>query len=252
MKRHLVALVVVVAVGIGLVDPYACVQYSSGGSLKRTAPAAERARVLSAARRAVALLPMPRGYSLDRASVTSDADRSGTWDDTRGGWSAPVGARAERVYEPAGGDAADAPPSFEERVFVNAEVSLPTGLASEAGATRSYPVPGAAAALVTMAGTERAAHAGQESRGGRVALPLPPGRAAMAPAILRVVLADPALERAYREAADSGRLAPPGRRPPARAGNVETLVVELYGGRRDVEAMARRIPVAALRRLLDR
>jgi hypothetical protein len=33
---------------------------------------------------------------------------------------------------------------------------------------------------------------------------------------------------------------------------VETLVVELYGGRRDVEAMARRIPVAALRRLLDR
>jgi hypothetical protein len=248
MKRHVLALLVLAAVGIGLVDPYACVQYSSGGSLKRTAPAAERTRVLSAARRAIALLPMPRGYSLDRGSVTSDADRSGAWDDARGGWSAPVSARAERVYDPAGGDAADAPPPFEERVFVNAEVALPTGLASEAGATRAFPVPGAAAALVTMAGTERA----KGARGGRMALPLPAGRAAVAPAILRVLLADPALERAYREAADSGRLARPARRLPARAGTVETLVVELYGGRRDVEAMARRIPVAALRRLLDR
>ena len=252
MKRHLVALVVVVAVGIGLVDPYACVQYSAGGSLKRNAPAAERARVLSAARRAIALLPMPHGYSLDRASVTSEADRSGTWDDARGGWSAPLAARAERVYGPAGGDAADAPPSFEQRVFVNAEVALPTGLASEAGATRAFLVPGAAAALLTMAGTERAAPAGRESRGGRLALPLPPGRAAVAPAILRVLIADAALERAYRDAADSGRLARPARRPPSRAGTVETLIVELYGGRRDVEAMARRIPVAALRRLLDR
>lgn len=252
MKRNALAFLIAVAALVGLVDPYACLQYSSGGSLKRTAPAAERARVLSAARRAIALLPMPRGYSLDRSSVTSEADRSGTWDDARGGWSAPVGARAERVYEPAGGDAADAPPSFEERVFVNAEVALPTGLASEAGATRAFPVPGAAAALVTMAGTERATRAGGESRGGRLALPLPPGRAATAPAILRVLLADAALERAYREAADSGRLARPTRRPPARAGSVETLVVELYGGRRDVEAMARRIPVAALRRLLDR
>ncbi|MGE5178939.1 MAG: hypothetical protein ACM3PF_07610 [Bacteroidota bacterium] len=252
MKRNLVALVVVVAVGIGLVDPYACVQYSSGGSLKRAAPARERARVLAAARRALALLPAPRGHVLDASSITSQSDAEAAWEDGRGGWRAPVAARAERLYykgETPEGD--EGPPSFEQRVFVNSEIALPTGLESEGAPPRDFPMRGAAAVLVTTAGAEESAE-GTPSPGGRLALPLPPGRAATAPAIVRVLLADPALERAFREAGATGRLTLPTRRPPARAGTVETLVVELYGGRRDVEAMARRIPVAALRRLLDR
>jgi hypothetical protein len=66
------------------------------------------------------------------------------------------------------------------------------------------------------------------------------------------VIADPSTERAFRAAAGLGSLTARPRKAPARAGSVETLVIELYGGRRDVEAVARRIPAPALRRLLDR
>jgi hypothetical protein len=244
MKRHALGAMVLLAVGIGLIDPYACVQYSSGSSLRRDVPARERARVLVAVRRALALLPEPRGYDLDDESVTSETDKSAAAS-REGAWTAPVAARAERAFEPPDPDRAEAPPALEQRVFANSEVGPPSGLASETGALRVFPIPDAAAVEATTAGMD-------PSEGGRVALPARPGQTATALTIIRVLVADPALERDFRSAAGSGVMPSRPRKAPPRAGAVYSLMVELYGGRRDVEAVARRIPVAALRQLLDR
>lgn len=247
MKRHLLAAVVTLAVGIGLIDPYACVQYSSGSPLRRDVPARERARVLVAVRRALALLPEPKGYDLDAESVTSEAATTAAWKE--GAWATPVAARAERSFEPPDPDRPDAPPALEQRVFANSEVALPSGLASETGVLRLFPLKGAAAVEATLAGISVE---DTPAGGGRVALPVPPGRASSALTIVRVLLADPASERAFRAAAAAGAMAPGPPRVPSRAGSVETFMIELYGGRQDVEAVARRLPVASLRKLLDR
>ena len=208
-------------------------------------PARERTRVLEAARRALALLPAPRGYRLDRESVTSEAARVADWDGTTSRWAAPVAARAERVYEPADGDAPGAAP-LEQRVFVNDEVSLPTGLASVGGEPRPFAIRGAVAVLVTTAGVEDAPAAE-----GRVALPVSRG-AANSLAIVRAVVASAPVERSFEAATRSGAMSAPPRKPPRSAGSVEAVVVELYGGRRDVETAARRLPAAKLRALLTR
>jgi hypothetical protein len=247
MKRRLLTTVVVLAVGIGLVDPYACVQHSSGSPLRRDVPARERARVLVAVRRALALLPEPKGYELDAESVTSEAAASAAWKD--GSWATPVAARAERSFAPPDPDQPNALPALEQRVFANSEVALPSGLASETGVLRLFSLKGAAAVEATLAGISVE---DTPSSGGRVAMPVTPGQASSALTIIRVLIADPASERAFRAAAASGAMAARPPRAPSRAGSVETLVIELYGGRQDVESLARRLPVASLRKVLDR
>lgn len=247
MKREAFGALVALAVGVGLVAPVACVPFSPGGSPARDVPARERARVLVAVRRAMALLPAPRGYQLDMESVTSEAAKTAAWRGGASEWAAPVAARAERAFEPPDPDRADAPPALEQRVFANSETAPPSGLGSETGAIRAFPLAGAAALEATMAGLDD-----PPARGGRVALPADPGSRSTALTIVRVLVADPASERAFRAAAGSGTVMARSPRPPARAGSVQTLVIELYGGRRDVEALARRLPVSALRRLLDR
>lgn len=255
MKRTVLGALVLLAVGIGLIDPYACVQHSISGPLVRDVPAGERARALSVVRRALALLPAPRGYVLDKESVESDSERQAAWE-PEGTWAAPVAARAERSFEPVPADRPNAPPVFEQRIFLNSEVKLPTGLGSETGTYRAFPVPGAAAVIVSMAGLdgEGSSDGGAPSAGdgGRVALPATPQQRATAVTILRVLIADARTERAYREAVRRGTVQASPQRPPARAGAAQSLVVELYGGRRDVEALGRRLPAAALRKLLDR
>lgn len=253
LRRHAAAAVITAAVAVGLLDPYACRQYSlAGASAEAAAPTrtiskSERARLLSAARRALALVPAPRGYALDRKSVRSEADGAAAWSAGRGAWAAPGTARAERIYEPPEGGE-NAPPVMEQRVYVNSAVEVPSGLASVGGPPRLFPLPGAAAIEVTTIGAEDPEPA--PSEGGRVAMPVTPDQAASAITILRIVFADPMTERIYRSAASTGAVDAVDTRA-KRPDEIQTLVVELYGGKRDVEALARRLPVAALRRLLD-
>lgn len=245
MKRRAAAVVVLLGAGLGLLDPYACVQHSWGSPTRRQVPARERARVLEATRRALALLPAPAGYRLDRESVTSEAGREAEWNESASRWEAPVAARAERVFEPSDADAPGAPPPFEQRVFVNDEVSLPAGLASVGGSPRPFAIRGAAAVLVTTAGVDDA-----PAQEGRVALPVSPEQADNSLAILRAVVAGAPIEAAFERAIGSGLISVPPRKPLRSVGSVETVVVELYGGRRDVESVARRLPAAKLRALL--
>jgi hypothetical protein len=271
MKRHVIAAAITLAVGIGLLDPYACVQHSLEAAPDRPIPKAEREKLESTARAALTLLPEPRGYTLIEKSTTSEASESAPWNQSRARWAAPGTARAERAYE-ARRDHPDQPghgedlPDLEQRVFLNSALEAPQGLASEGNTPRAFPLRGAAAVEVTLIGGDdetgdsgsepgRPAEGGRDrdpGQGGRVRMPVTPEAAASAVTILRIVVSDPATERAFKAGAVSGAIRLPAPRPPARAGAVRALVVELYGARRDVEALARRVRVAALRNLLDR
>jgi hypothetical protein len=191
---------------------------------------------------------VPRGYVLDPESNQFGVDEIAAWDEAHATWLRPGAASAERVYEPRkSGD--NAPPNLEQRVYVNSEVAMPSGLASEGAAPRLFPIPGAAAVEVTTIGMEGSEAASSE--GGRVAMPVAPGQAASAVTIIRVLLADPKTERIFRSATAVDHITQTVDRPVLRSGAVQSLVIELYGGKRDVEALARRLPVSALRRLLD-
>jgi hypothetical protein len=263
VKRHVAAALITGAVAVGLLDPYACRQYSmhapptasaatsdpaSPNVTPRPVPKAERARLRAAAQRGMALLPAPRGYALDPESNQFGADETATWDEARGAWSSPGSASAERVFEPRpSGD--NVPPNLEQRVYVNSEVAMPSGLASEGTSPRLFSIPGASAVEVTTIGMEGSEAASSE--GGRVAMPVTPEQGASAVTIIRVLLADPKSERIFRSATAVGQLPQSLERTVKRPGAVQSLVIELYGGKRDVEALARRLPVSALRRLLD-
>jgi len=247
---------------VGLLDPYACRQYSLNAAhiasaaapvgdrqvMSRPIPKGERARLREAAQKALALLPAPRGFVLDRESYRVTVDETAAWDEAQATWSSPGTARAERAYEPSG-SGANSPPTLEQRIYLNSEVELPSGLASEGGSPRLFPIQGATAVEVTTIGMEGSGAAGSE--GGRVAMPVTPEQAASAITIIRVLVADPKTERIYRSAAAAGHITERLDRAAKRPGEVQSLMVELYGGKRDVEALARRLPVSALRRLLD-
>jgi hypothetical protein len=261
VKRNAAAVLVALAATVGLVDPYACRRYSmeaaqadaAGAAVNdrvppsRPLPKADRARLTDAATRALRLLPAPKGYLLDRGSVHVEADPRGLWDEARSTWLRAASAKAERSFDPAD-EADDAPPALEQRVFVNGEVDLPRGLASAGGTLRPFPVQGAAAVMVTTIGAEGA----EAGEGGRVAMPVSPEEARTAITIVRVLLADPKTERAYGAAAAAAGAGPEDtRRAPRRPGEVQSLQIEIYGGRDDVLALAKRLPTAALRKLLD-
>jgi hypothetical protein len=152
------------------------------------------------------------------------------------------------VYEPRK-SGESAPPNLEQRVYVNSEVRMPSGLASEGTAPRLFPIPGASVVEVTTVGIEDSETA--SSMGGRIAMPVKPEQAASAITIIRVLLADPKTERIFRSAAAEGHRPEGLDRAAKRPGAVQSLVIELYGGKRDVEALARRLPIPALRKLLD-
>jgi hypothetical protein len=251
VKRHAAAALVLLAVGIGIVDPYACVQYSSGEALERAIPEPERARLVAVAERALKLVPAPRGYTADGPPSSGQADEKAAWSEATQKWTSLPAARAERAYEPrTEGDSA--PPALEVRLLVNGPIGVPDGLASVGGAPRILPIRGAASVEVTTVGAEQfdTPATGGHEEGGRVVMPVTPADAANALTIIRTLIADPASERALKASASGGAVAPTLPRASARADRVASITVELYGAKRDVEALNRRLPIAALRRLL--
>ena len=255
MRRLSIVAAVLVAVGIGILDPYACVQYGTGGGLERELSKKERDSLLRVAIRARDLVPSPgAGYVADRESDEASADAKAPWNDPAGKWMAPGAARAIRVDPPTDPDAADAPPAFETRIHVNEEAGMPRALASTFDAPRAFALDGAVAIEVPTVGTDDGApaDAGSGSEGGRVAMPITPESAARSITVLRVVVAGPEAERVLRATLDGKSVERVARGPVARADRVESVTVELYGAKRDVEGVARRLPVAKLRALLSK
>ena len=247
MRRVPIVAAVLIAAGVGIIDPYACVQYGTGGDLQRGIPSKQREALLLVALRARALVPSPgSAYVTERDSDDGSADSKASWDDPAGKWMAPGAARAIRIYAPADPDARDALPSFETRIHVNEEAWMPRVLASIFDAPRPFAIEGAVGIEVPTVGTDDA----RPAEGGRIAMPMTPDAAARSIAVLRVVIADPETERALRAASQGKVVEREAGRPVDRADRVESVTVELYGAKRDVERVARELPMAKLRALL--
>ena len=255
MRRLPIVALVLMAAGIGIIDPYACVQYGTGGSLQRDVSKKERDSLLRVALRARDLVPAPGSrYVLDRESDDASADAKASWDDPAGKWMTPGAARALRTYSPVDPDAANALPTFEVRAHVNEESAMPRTLASIFGDPRPFKIDGAVAVEISTVTTEDAEPAGgsNESEGGRIAMPATPEAVANSITIVRMLVASAEGEATFR-AASQGKPTPPVARTPVdRADRVESITVELYGAKRDVERAARLISTPKLRALLSK
>jgi hypothetical protein len=255
MRRLPIVAAVLIAAGIGIIDPYACVQYGTGGSLQRDISKKERDSLLRTAVRARDLVSSPgTRYEVDRESDEASADTKASWDDPAGMWMAPGTARALRIYYPRDPDAANAPPAFETRIHVNAETGMPRSLATIFGDPRPFRLDGAAAIEIPTVATGDAepASGGNEAEGGRVAMPATPEAVANSITLLRVLVSAPETEEAFRAASEGKTVSAPRRAPVERADRVESITVEFYGAKKDVERVARGLPMAKLRALLSK
>jgi hypothetical protein len=261
VTRRIAAVLVSLAAVIGLLDPFACRWYSMEASLaavtavpadrlpSRPLPAAARSHLLDTARRALGLLPTPTGYILDRETVEAKADERALWDSARSVFIRPGTARADRSFDP-GTASINPPPLLEQRIFVNSEVTLPAGLASVGGSPKPFDVPGAVGVVVTTITDTEDSETGSGD-GGRVALPLTPAQKRTAITIIRVLFANSKTEKLFRTAISEGAMPAWTEPAPKKPGEIQTLVIEIYGGKADVEAVAKRLPAAELRKLLD-
>lgn len=264
--RRTAAVVIAMGAVIGLLDPYACRQYSMvaadvssppqgrmgepiSAKPMHKIPASAQAHLLDVANRALAMLPAPKGYVFNNDADAKAGDEA-FWDPERSTFRTPGHALAERSYDPSTAST-NPPPTLEQRVFVNCEVAIPMGLASVGGSPKAYNVPGAVAVEVTTITDSEDSEGKAPSDGGRVALPMTSAQKQTAITIIRVLLANPMTESLFRSGIAAGAM--PAWTPPVpkKPGEIQTLVIELYGGKADVEAVAKRLRVAELRKLLD-
>ena len=215
----------------------------------KTIPAARRSALRKALATAMDSIPAPPApYALRPKESTFEVDAKAPWDRKTAKWWDPARAAAERYYEvPA--DAAGLTEErrnllgpIEVRVELNGELKI-GDLGSEGGAQTLFPIPDAVAVEVTTIAPGEA--------GGRVAA-MTPEQADYRLTALTVVLGDELLEASAR------RL---GREVPgeqwggvsvwtADPAEVRHVFVRIHGPKKPVEDFARRIPTAALRRLL--
>src|SRR5262245_469574 len=258
MKR-MAAVVIALGAVVGLLDPFACRQYSMGAAdtgaagathpngaapaaaaPSRPLPRSAKAHLLDTAKRAMEMIPTPGAY-VSNDDLEAKGDEGAPWDSKGSAFIAPGTARAERSFDP-GTAGVNPPPMLEQRVFVNSEVAIPTGLASVGGSPKAFDIAGAVAVEVTTITDSEDSQGAAPRDGGRVALPMTSNQKQTAITITRVLLANPKTESAFQKAIATGTT--PAWTPlvPKKPGEIQTLVIELYGGRSDVEALARRIP----------
>lgn len=197
----------------------------------------------------------PSSISGEKDWVEHVASRVGTLEGSKL-W-IPLEAWAEQTYElletlaergdtlPSGwGDhvpGSDIP--LEARIAINGSRGLSPGLGSEGAAPLLFDK-GALAIEQTLIGADGDS---------RVALPLSAEAAAAAPTLLRIYLVDPKLEATLRKSALTGSVLPRvdiSQLAAEDQASVRSIIVEYYGGKRDVEALARRVDTKALRKLL--
>lgn len=155
----------------------------------------------------------------------------------------PIQAWLTRAYETRTASD-DEERTLEINLALNGERGLSTGLASVGGPVQILDRKGALVVRQSIIGAEE---------GSRVALPLSAEDQERALTLVRAYVVPPALESRLRQSVeqteDLPRLGDPdvtARRPDA----VATIVVEIRGERRDVEALLPKLNVSALRRLV--
>jgi hypothetical protein len=210
--------------------------------LRTPASKAERDRMRAKLATATKSLPTPTSaFRLadegEERGVGSDAGKL----DEPDSWN-PIQAWVSRLYETRTG-AEDDERSVEVNLALNGERGLSKGLASVGGEAQVVPLKGALAVRQSILGADDS----------RVALPLSQEDAARALTLLRIHVVSPDLEvRLRRHVEGTGQLPRieeshlTTKRPDA----IAALVVEIRGERRDVDAFAAGVGVAALRKLL--
>jgi len=155
----------------------------------------------------------------------------------------PIEAWVSRIYETRTASEDD-DRTLEIRLGVNGEHEFSPGLASVGGEATIVPSKGALAVRQTIIGAEG---------GARVALPLSDEDARRAPTILRLYVVTPDLESRLRRVVEETGQFPRidvTQITAARPDAVAMIVVEIVGERRDVDALAPKVGIAALRPLL--
>jgi hypothetical protein len=159
----------------------------------------------------------------------------------------PVEAAAERIYDRT--DASDDEDrTLEIRVSINGTKGLSTGLASVGGTPKPFDVAGAFALEQTLIGVDDA----EGGSGSRVALPVDESQAERTVALLRIYIVPKGLEDRLRAMAKGSNDLPTFDSsfvPSSKRAVPRSLVLEIHGQKRDVEAYARRVHAADLRRL---
>ncbi|HEU4940753.1 MAG TPA: hypothetical protein VFT97_03970 [Candidatus Eisenbacteria bacterium] len=159
----------------------------------------------------------------------------------------PVEASAERIYDRT--DASDNEDrTLEIRVSINGTKGLSTGLASVGGTPKPFAVAGAFSLEQTLIGVDDA----EGGSGSRVALPVDESRADRTVALLRIYIVPKVLEdrlRAMAKGSDALPAFDSSYVPSSKRAVPRSLVIEVHGQKRDVEAYARRVRAADLRRL---
>jgi hypothetical protein len=209
---------------------------------------AERASIQRSLASVVKSLPTPAsGFRLAPDGSSEDVGRLVL--ELGGGkqpWG-PVEAAAERIYDRT--DASDDEDrTLEIRVSINGTKGLSTGLASVGGTPKPFDVAGAFALEQTLIGVDDA----EGGSGSRVALPVDESQAERTVALLRIYIVPKGLEDRLRAMAKGSNDLPifdSSFVPSSKRAVPRSLVLEIHGQKRDVEAYARRVHAADLRRL---
>ncbi|HEU5310354.1 MAG TPA: hypothetical protein VFV24_02775 [Candidatus Eisenbacteria bacterium] len=166
--------------------------------------------------------------------------------DAPDGWN-PIQAWLSRVYETRTASEEDER-TLEINLALNGERGLSAGLATVGGAVQVIDRKGALFVRQSIIGADEG-----PNDGSRVALPISPEEAKRALTLVRAYIGQPDLESRLRLAVEKTQALPrlgdpdvTARRPDA----IATIVVEIRGERRDVEALVPRLDIPALRKLL--
>ena len=166
--------------------------------------------------------------------------------DAPDGWN-PIQAWLSRVYETRTASEEDER-TLEINLALNGERGLSAGLATVGGAVQILDRKGALFVRQSIIGADEG-----PNDGSRVALPISSEEAKRALTLVRAYIVPPDLESRLRKAVEKTealpRLGDPdvtARRPDA----VATIVVEIRGERRDVEALVPKLDIPVLRKLL--
>ncbi|HET9253529.1 MAG TPA: hypothetical protein VFP58_15555 [Candidatus Eisenbacteria bacterium] len=210
--------------------------------LRTPATQADRDRVR--ARLASAERALPKPSSTFRLAPEGEERRVGADAgklDAPDGWN-PIPAWLSRSYETR--TASEDERTLEINLALNGERGLSTGLATVGGAVQILDRKGALFVRQSILGAEE---------GSRVAVPLSPEDSKRALTLVRAYVVPPDLESGLRkrvqQTEDLPRLGD-GDVTSSRPDGIAAIIVEIRGERRDVDALAPRIDIAALRKLV--
>ncbi len=157
----------------------------------------------------------------------------------------PIEARAEREYQAAGDEEDDANAKFLEiQVALNSTLGLTTGLATKSEKPHIMEIEGAMAVAQSAIPVVDSTRVDRDDKGRAPEDPM---------TLIRIYVVDPDLEANVRKLQKETGAFPgfgPAQVLADHPDEIRSIVISFYGPKSDVEAIAKKVDVAALRKLL--